>query len=175
MSTRCSVSRCTVFTEDDALGFFKKSSTSHARLNVPALVQVAALAIIMIRCLDLLMILNTLGVRGTSEFIHRSVQTWDLTLVFLSSLVLVFIEIYCAFSLVKGRNWARWLYLLTQVIASGYLWAASLGYGYPELFSIAGESKREIFHTLVMQKLPDMLVLLLLFVPASSRRFFRLQ
>jgi hypothetical protein len=28
----------------------------------------------------------------------------DLTLVF-SSLVLVFIEIWCAFSLVKGRNW----------------------------------------------------------------------
>ncbi|MEH0017856.1 YbjO family protein, partial [Citrobacter portucalensis] len=53
--------------------------------------------------------------------------------------------------------------------------AASLGYGYPELFSIAGESRREILHTLVMQKLPDMLVLLLLFVPASSRRFFRLQ
>ena len=80
--------------EDDALGFFKKSSTSHARLNVPALVQVAALAIIMIRCLDLLMIFNTLGFRGTSEFIHRSVQTWNLTLVFLGSLVLLFIEIY---------------------------------------------------------------------------------
>ena len=96
--------------EDDALGFFKKSSTSHARLNVPALVQVAALAIIMIRCLDLLMIFNTLGFRGTSEFIHRSVQTWNLTLVFLGSLVLLFIEIYCAFSLVKGRNWARWIY-----------------------------------------------------------------
>ena len=77
----------------------------------------AALAIIMIRCLDVLMILNTLGVRGIGEFIHRSVQTWNLTLVFLSSLVLVFIEIYCAFSLVKGRNWARWVYLLTQVTA----------------------------------------------------------
>lgn len=161
--------------EDDSLGFFKKSSSSHARLNVPALVQVAALAIIMIRGLDLLMIINTLGVRGLVEFIHRSVQTWSLTLVFLSSLVLVFVEIACAFSLVKGRNWARWVYLLTQVIAAGYLWAASLGYGYPELFSIAGESKREILRTLVMQKLPDMLVLLLLFVPAASRRFFRLQ
>jgi hypothetical protein len=44
----------------------------------------------------------------------------------------------------KGRNWARWLFLLTQIIVIGYLWAASLGYGYPELFSIAGESKREI-------------------------------
>lgn len=44
--------------------------------------------------------------------------------------MLVFIEIYCAFSLVKGRNWARWLYLLTQITAASYLWAASLGYGY---------------------------------------------
>ncbi len=101
--------------EDETLGFFKKTSSSHARLNVPALVQVAALAIIMIRGLDVLMIFNTLGVRGIGEFIHRSVQTWSLTLVFLSSLVLVFIEIWCAFSLVKGRRWARWLYLLTQI------------------------------------------------------------
>ena len=161
--------------EDDSLGFFNKTSSSHARLNVPTLVQVAALAIIMIRGLDLLMIFNTLGIRGLGEFIHRSVQTWNLTLVFLGSLMLVFTEIWCAFSLVKGRNWARWIYLLTQVIAASYLWAASLGYGYPELFSIAGESKREILRTLVMQKLPDMLVLLLLFVPAASRRFFRLQ
>lgn len=114
--------------EDETLGFFKKTSSSHARLNVPALVQVAALAIIMIRGLDVLMIFNTLGVRGIGEFIHRSVQTWSLTLVFLSSLVLVFIEIWCAFSLVKGRRWARWLYLLTQITAASYLWAASLGY-----------------------------------------------
>ncbi|HEY4438084.1 YbjO family protein [Lelliottia sp. V106_10] len=157
------------------MGFFSKSRHSHARLNVPALVQVAALAIILIRCLDLLMVFNMLGVKGVGEFIHRSVQTWNLTLVFFASLVLVFVEIYCAFSLAKGRNWARWVYLLTQVIATGYLWAASIGYGYPELFSIAGESKREIFRSLVMQKLPDLLVLFLLFVPASSRRFFRLQ
>ena len=157
------------------MGFLQKTRHSHARPNVPALVQVAALAIIMIRCLDVFMIFNTLGVRGMGEFIHRSVQTWNLTLVFFASLMLVFIEIYCAFSLVKGRNWARLIYLLTQVVATGYLWAASLGYGYPELFSIPGESKREIFHTLVMQKLPDLLVLGLLFVPAASRRFFRLQ
>ena len=164
-----------VFMEDETLGFFKKTSSSHARLNVPALVQVAALAIIMIRGLDVLMIFNTLGVRGIGEFIHRSVQTWSLTLVFLSSLVLVFIEIWCAFSLVKGRRWARWLYLLTQITAASYLWAASLGYGYPELFSIPGESKREIFHSLMLQKLPDMLILMLLFVPSTSRRFFQLQ
>lgn len=112
------------------------------------------MAIILIRGLDVLMIMNTLGIRGMGEFIHRSVQTWSLTLVFLASLVLVFVEIYCAFSLVKGRSWARWVYLATQIIVSGYLWAASLGYGYPELFSIAGESKRDILHSLVMQKTP---------------------
>jgi len=39
------------------LGLLKKSRITHARPNVPALVQVAALAIIMIRCLDVLMIL----------------------------------------------------------------------------------------------------------------------
>ncbi|MDI5432783.1 YbjO family protein, partial [Salmonella enterica subsp. enterica serovar Kentucky] len=40
---------------------------------------------------------------------------------------------------------------------------------------IAGESKRDILHSLVMQKLPDLLILFLLFIPAPSRRFFRLQ
>ena len=96
------------------------------------------------------MILNLLP--AGAERIHTPQRSdTNLTLVFLGSPALVFIEIWCAFSLVKGRNWARWIYLLTQIIAAGYLWAASLGYGYPELFSIPGESKREIFHSLVMQ------------------------
>ncbi|PKE55093.1 DUF2593 domain-containing protein, partial [Klebsiella pneumoniae] len=47
--------------EDITLGLFTKTRSSHARLNVPALVQVAAFAIILIRGLDLLMILNLLG------------------------------------------------------------------------------------------------------------------
>jgi hypothetical protein len=106
-------------------------------------VQVAALAIIMIRCLDVLMILNTLGVRGIGEFIHRSVQTWNLTLVFLSSLVLVFIEIYCAFSLVKGRNWARWVYLLTQITA-GLPVGGLAGLWLSGAVQHCRESKREI-------------------------------
>lgn len=156
------------------MGFFKKT-THHATLNVPALVQVAAIAIIIIRCVDVLMVFNLLGLRGLVDFVQRSAQTWSLTLIFLGSLLLVFIEILCAFSVVKGRNWARWLYLASQVVATGYLWAASLGYGYPELFSIAGGSRHEIFRSLMMQKLPDLLVLFLLFVPAPSRRFFRLR
>ena len=144
-------------------------------MNAPTLVQVAAIAIITTRCLDLLLLFNLLGLRGAMDFIHRSVQTWSLTLIFLGSLLLLCVEFRCAFVILKGRSWGRWVYLLTQIIAAGYLWAASLGWGYPELFSIAGESKREIFRSLMMQNLPDLLVLFLLFVPSPSRRFFQLQ
>lgn len=154
---------------------FTRSHHNHARLNVPTLVYIAAIAIITTRCVDLLMVFNMLGLRGAMDFIHRSVQTWSLTLVFLSSLLLLCIEFRCAFAIIKGRNWGRWIYLISQIAASGYLWAASLGWGYPELFSIAGETKREIFHSLVMQKTPDIMILVLLFLPVQSRRFFQLQ
>ncbi|MDW2742066.1 YbjO family protein [Atlantibacter subterraneus] len=154
---------------------FTRSHHNHARLNVPTLVYIAAIAIITTRCVDLLMVFNMLGVRGAMDFIHRSVQTWSLTLVFLSSLLLLCIEFRCAFAIIKGRNWGRWIYLLSQIAASGYLWAASLGWGYPELFSIAGETKREILHSLVMHKTPDIMILVLLFLPVQSRRFFQLQ
>lgn len=154
---------------------FTRSHRNHARLNVPTLVYIAAIAIITTRCVDLLMVFNMLGLRGAIDFIHRSVQTWSLTLVFLSSLLLLCVEFRCAFAIIKGRNWGRWIYLISQIAASGYLWAASLGWGYPELFSIAGETKREILHSLVMQKTPDIMILILLFLPVQSRRFFQLQ
>ncbi|RPH29021.1 DUF2593 family protein [Buttiauxella warmboldiae] len=154
---------------------FRKRSQIQAKLNAPTLVLVAAIAIVTTRMLDLVLLFNLLGVRGILDFVHRSVQTWNLTLIFLASLVMLCIEIRCAFVIIKGRNWGRWLFLATQVIAVGYLWAASLGWGYPELFSIPGESKREIFRSLFTQKLPDLLVLFLLFIPARSRLFFKLQ
>lgn len=154
---------------------FTRPRHNHARLNVPAVVHIAAIAIITTRCVDLLMAFNMLGLRGALDFIHRSVQTWNLTLVFLASLLLLCVEFRCAFAIIKGRNWGRWVYLLAQICATSYLWAASLGWGYPELFSIAGESKREILRSLFMQKKPDLLILTLLFLPSQSRRFFRLQ
>ncbi|HKN04583.1 MAG TPA: YbjO family protein [Buttiauxella sp.] len=144
-------------------------------MNAPTLVLVAAIAILTTRILDLMLIFNMLGVSGVLAFIHRSVQTWNLTLIFLASLVMLCIELRCAFVIMKGRNWGRWGFLATQVIAVSYLWAASLGWGYPELFSIPGESKREIFRSLMTQKLPDLLVLFLLFAPSRSRLFFKLQ
>ncbi len=50
---------------------------------------------------------------------------------------------------------------------------ASVGWIYPEIFSISGDNNLQIIHHTLQQKLPDVLVALLLFVPASSRAFFR--
>lgn len=161
--------------ERETVQIFWKQRNNQAKLNVPTLVAVAAIAILSTRCLDLLMLCNLLGVRGMMDFVQRSVQTWTLTLIFFASLLMLCVEIRCAFVILKGRTWGRWVFLATQLIATGYLWAASLGWGYPELFSIPGESKREIFRSLMTQKLPDLVVLFLLFVPSRSRLFFKLQ
>jgi len=152
----------------------RKQRHSHAKLNVPALVLIGAIGIMTTRCLDLVLVFNLLGFSGVMEFIHRSMQTTALTVIFSASLIMLGVEFYCAAAIIKGKNWGRWVFLLTQLIAVSYLWMASLGYGYPELFSIPGESKREIFRSLVVQKLPDLLVLCCLFIPARARLFFRL-
>ncbi|MBV4412249.1 YbjO family protein [Enterobacteriaceae bacterium YMB-R22] len=152
-----------------------KRTLSHARLNPPVLVMVAATAIIMTRGLDLFMVFDMMGVHGLRELIQRSAQTWPLTLVFLGSLLVLCIELRCAFVVMKGRNWGRWLFLITQILSSVYLMSASLGWGYPELFSLPGETPGDIFRALVTKKLPDVLVLFLLFIPPRSRLFFRVR
>lgn len=157
------------------MDMIKKKSCLHARLNIPTFVLIAAIGIITTRCLDLVLLCNMLGVSGLTEFLYLSMQTWALRLIFFSSLVMLVVEFYCAVSIIKGYNWGRWVFLGTQVIAVGYLWGASLGFGYPELFSIAGETQQEILRSLVIQKTPDLLVLFLLFVPSRARIFFRRQ
>lgn len=62
--------------EDNALDLMRKRPGMHARLNVPTLVQVAAIAIITTRCVDLIMLFDLLGVRGVVDFVRRSAQTW---------------------------------------------------------------------------------------------------
>ena len=155
------------------MDMIKKQRFPHARLNIPTFVLIAAIGIITTRCLDLLLLFNMLGFSGVMEFIYRGMQTWALRLIFFGSLLMLVAEFYCAVTIIKGLNWGRWVFLLTQIIAVGYLWAASLGFGYPELFSIAGETQREILRSLFIQKLPDLLVLFLLFAPRRSRLFFR--
>jgi hypothetical protein len=140
---------------------FKSSAT----LSIaPVPVTVAGIAIIATRCL---------GYSELANFVHRSAQSWDATLIFVASQLIFLFELRCAFTLMRGSNRGRWGYVATQVIVLSYMLVASLGWIYPEIFSIDGDNNVQIIHHTLSQKVPDLLVLLLLFLPASSRAFFR--
>ncbi|GLR09891.1 hypothetical protein COO59_01790 [Mixta theicola] len=152
---------------------FRFGKTAVRPQQAPVPVMIAGQAIIATRCISVLLLINELGYDGIADFIHRSAQAWDSTLIFIASQLLFFIELRCALTLMRGSRRGRLLYALTQAIVLFYLWAASVGWIYPEIFSISGASNGEIFHRLIMHKSPDLLVLLLLFFPASSRQFFQ--
>ncbi|KOC92793.1 YbjO family protein [Winslowiella iniecta] len=143
---------------------------AHSAIPVPVLI--AGSAIIATRCLSVLLLANELGYEELANFVHRSAQAWDSTLIFIASQLIFFIELRCAIALMRGTNWGRWGYVLTQAAVVLYMLVASLGWVYPEIFSISGETNAEIVHTLILQKFPDLVVLILLFVPVSSRQFF---
>lgn len=141
--------------------------------SAPVAVMVAGIAIIATRCLSVLMLVNELGYDEMANFVHRSAQAWDSTLIFIASQLIFLFELRCAFTLMRGSNRGRWGYVATQVIVLIYMLMASVGWIYPEIFSISGETNAQIVHHTLLQKVPDVMVLLLLFVPASSRAFFR--
>ncbi|ALV92867.1 MULTISPECIES: YbjO family protein [Pantoea] len=141
--------------------------------SAPVAVMVAGIAIIATRCLSVLMLANELGYDEIANFVHRSAQAWDSTLIFIASQLIFLFELRCAFTLMRGSNRGRWGYVATQVIVLAYMLMASVGWIYPEIFSISGETNAQIVHHTLLQKVPDVMVLLMLFVPASSRAFFR--
>lgn len=141
--------------------------------STPVPVTIAGSAIIATRCISVLMLTNELGYDEIANFVHRSAQAWDSTLIFIASQLIFLFELRCAFTLMRGSNAGRWGYVATQIVVLLYMLMASVGWIYPEIFSIPGENNAQIIHHTLLQKLPDVLVLLLLFVPASSRAFFR--
>ncbi|WEA04554.1 YbjO family protein [Pantoea dispersa] len=141
--------------------------------STPVPVTIAGSAIIATRCISVLMLANELGYDEIANFVHRSAQAWDSTLIFIASQLIFLFELRCAFTLMRGSNAGRWGYVATQIVVLLYMLMASVGWIYPEIFSIPGENNAQIIHHTLLQKLPDVLVLLLLFVPTSSRAFFR--
>ncbi|MEM6159852.1 YbjO family protein [Erwinia sp. P6884] len=139
---------------------------------IPVPVLVAGIAIIAIRCLSVALQIHELGFEELRNFLHRSAQAWDSTLIFIASQLLFFIELRCAIALMRGKNWGRVGYALSQLVVLIYMSIASMGWIYPEIFSVSGANNMHIFHQLMVQKLPDLIIVLLLFVPASSRRFY---
>lgn len=150
-----------------------KSASSQIRLATPIAVLIGGIAIITTRCLDLLLSADMLGLQGIVDFFDMALQHAGMSLLLLASLGLFVFEVACAVGILRGRNWGRYGFLSSQLIVILYLWLASLGLGYPELFRLQGETLSEIVRGMIVHKLPDLLVLFLLFAPPSSRFFFR--
>lgn len=149
--------------------------TNNARLSghIPVAVQMTGAAIIATRCLGVLMLAVNLGPEGIRSFIETSASSWDLTLLCLLGLALLCLELRCGLGLLNGRNRGRWCYLFCQLSGAGYLFFASWQGFYPEMFVLAGDTPLQILGQLLMHKLPDVLMIGLLFVPVTSRGFFR--
>lgn len=137
--------------------------------EVPVPIMVAAIAIIMTRCLGVALEVHEMGINGLLMFVRLVAQSWSATLIFIASQLLFFIELRCALALLRGHNWGRLGYGCSQLIVTGYMLFVAAGWASPVIFNLSGEKS----HLLLSQKLPDLLVLTLLFLPASSREFFR--
>ncbi|HFK7185002.1 TPA: YbjO family protein [Serratia odorifera] len=149
-----------------------RQGTLKAQSDAPVAVMVAGSAMVAIKCVSVLLLLGELGVSGTREFVSTSAQAWDSTLIFLAGILMLCLQIYCGFAVMRGRNRGRWGYVLCQAVVVGYLLLATIGSFLPEVFTVDGETNAQILHTLMLEKIPDVVILALLFLPAASRRYF---
>ncbi|QCR35814.1 YbjO family protein [Nissabacter sp. SGAir0207] len=139
---------------------------------IPVPVMVGATAIIATRLLGFLLLFDELGLAGVGDFVRASTENWINTLLLLCSLLIILLEAHCAYAVMRARNWGRWLYLGCQLVVVLYMVLASCEWFGPKIFRIENADPVAAANQLMMQKLPDALVLLLLFLPPSSRRFF---
>ncbi|QTF10734.1 YbjO family protein [Brenneria izadpanahii] len=133
---------------------------------------VAGIAIIAIRFLGVLLVVWELGLSELGGWIASSIQTWDSSLILLLSLIIVYTEIRCGLAVLAGANWGRWGYVICQCLVVLYMLLASVSEYFPAIFHISGDNHIAVLHQLLLQKIPDLLVIALLFLPRRSRRFF---
>lgn len=139
----------------------------------PVPVLVAGMAIIGIRLAGAVLLLVTLGAAGFADFVSGAWQTWESGALLLAGLGLWLTELGCGAAVMRGSARGRGIYLGCQLLVTGYMLCSSLGGFHPELFSVDGDNSGQIVRALLGQKLPDLLILALLFIPLASRRYFR--
>lgn len=141
----------------------RSSFSSSAATPVP--VVIGGTAIIATRIIGILLLVAELSFSGISAFIGESLQRWDTGLIFFVSIVLLLLEVVCGAAVCRRQNWARWCYLACQLLVMIYLLMASLAWLEQGVFRIEGNSSAEILHSLLLQKIPDVVIIGLLFFP----------
>lgn len=151
--------------------FSPAAFSSAATTPVPVLI--AGTAIIATRFVGVILLVATLGWGGTGSFIYESLQSWDSGLIFIASILILLLEMVCGVAVYLRQNWARWCYMACQLLVVVYLLMASLDWLVldVDVFRIEGDTGAEILHSLLLQKIPDVVILGLLFFP--WHRYFR--
>ncbi|EPE4143639.1 YbjO family protein [Yersinia enterocolitica] len=151
--------------------FSPAAFSSAATTPVPVLI--AGIAIIATRFVGVILLVATLGWGGTGSFIYESLQSWDSGLIFIASILILLLEMVCGVAVCLRQNWARWCYVACQLLVVVYLLMASLDWLVldVDVFRIEGDTGAEILHSLLLQKIPDVVILGLLFCP--WHRYFR--
>ncbi|HEK6318924.1 TPA: YbjO family protein [Yersinia enterocolitica] len=151
--------------------FSPAAFSSAATTPVPVLI--AGTAIIATRFVGVILLVATLGWEGTGSFIYESLQSWDSGLIFIASILILLLEMVCGVAVCLRQNWARWCYVACQLLVVVYLLMASLDWLVldADVFRIEGDTGAEILHSLLLQKIPDVVILGLLFFP--WHRYFR--
>lgn len=151
---------------------YSKSERIARKKYAPVPVMVAGIAIIALRFLGILLLAWELGPSELGGWIESSVREWDSMLILLLSLLVIGMEIRCGLAVLAGANWGRWGYVACQCLVTLYMLFASLSEYFPSIFHISGDDNVAVLHQLLLQRIPDLLVIALLFLPRRSRRFF---
>jgi len=139
---------------------------------IPVPVMIGVIVIISTRLLEFVLLFNLLGLDGIVDFIRACSATWFNSLILLASLLIVLIQCHCAFAMIRARNWGRKAFIICQIVVICYLLLASFEWFVPKVFLLEPDEQGHFINDLLLQKIPDFLVLLLLYLPVSSRRFF---
>jgi len=139
---------------------------------IPVPVMIGASAIVATRCLEFILLFDAMGVAGVVDFVQASAESWVNCFILLASLLIVWIECHASYAMMRGRNWGRWAFVGGQAVVVSYMLLASFEWFGPKIFRFETETQGQFLHALLMQKVPDIVVLLLLFAPQSSRQFF---
>ncbi|KQN68182.1 MULTISPECIES: YbjO family protein [Rahnella] len=139
---------------------------------IPVPVMIGASAIVATRCLEFILLLDAMGFSGLMSFIEVSAESWLNCFIMLASLVIILVECRAAYAMMRARRWGRWAFIGCQAIVVSYMLLASFDWFGPRIFRFNVETQGEFLLALLEQKIPDMAILLLLFLPASSRRYF---
>ena len=139
---------------------------------IPVPVMIGASAIVATRCLEFILLLDAMGFSGLMSFIEVSAESWLNCFIMLASLLIILVECRAAYAMMRGRRWGRRAFIGCQVIVVGYMLLASFDWFGPRIFRFNVETQGEFLYALLMQKIPDIVVLFLLYAPASSRRYF---